>query len=97
MKPDEQTPPELPFEEGAAEEPVVSPTPRVNRPRVLPIPPKPAIPDRNAGKLVNVNCRAGGGCGSQQVEIRSITKIPTGGRAIRYRCLRCRKIFQINC
>ena len=98
MNPDEQPPLDPPIEvqEDAPEEPVRPP--RVNRPRVLPTPPKPAVPDKNAGKIVHVNCRAGnGGCGSQQVEIRSITKIPTGGRAIRYRCLKCHKIFQTNC
>lgn len=71
--------------------------PRVNRVRVLPTPPKAPPPDKTAGRIVNVNCRAGnGGCGSQQVEIRSTKPIPTGGRAIRYRCLKCKQIFQIN-
>lgn len=70
--------------------------PRVNRVRVLPKPPVAPPPDKTAGRVVNVNCRANGGCGSQQVEIRSTKSIKTGGRAIRYRCLRCHQIFQIN-
>lgn len=74
-----------------------APPPRVNKVRVLPKPPVAPPPDKTAGRIVNVNCRAGnGGCGSQQVEIRSTKNIPTGGRAIRYRCLKCKQIFQIN-
>lgn len=92
MNPDDDT---IPTEPEATAEPVRPP--RVNRVRVLPTPPKPAPPDKTAGRIVNVNCRAGnGGCGSQQVEIRSTKNIPSGGRAIRYRCLKCKQIFQIN-
>lgn len=78
-------------------EEVVEPPPRVNKVRVLPkVPVAPPL-DKTAGRIVNVNCRAGnGGCGSQQVEIRSTKNIKTGGRAIRYRCLKCHQIFQIN-
>lgn len=79
------------------EAPKPAPPARVNKVRVLPKPPVAPPPDKTAGRIVNVTCRAGnGGCGSQQVEIRSTKNIPTGGRAIRYRCLRCKQIFQIN-